>query len=279
MKTINCRGNLMTLESPKIMGILNITPDSFFDGGKYQEKEKIEQRIKEMIAQGVDIIDVGAFSSRPGAAEVTEKEELERLEKALKLIREIDTKICVSVDTFRAYIASYVVKNYEVDIINDIYAGFGSEKMLETIADLHVPYIMMHMQGTPATMQKNPQYQNIVADIIKFFSERINKATYLGINDIIIDPGFGFGKTIAHNYELMNRLEEFQIFDQPLLVGVSRKSMIYKFINIKPENSLPGTIALNTIALLKGASFLRVHDVAEAVQMLKVVEKMKQFEK
>ncbi len=279
MKTINCRGNLMTLESPKIMGILNITPDSFFDGGKYQEKEKIEQRIKEMIAQGVDIIDVGAFSSRPGAAEVTEKEELERLEKALKLIREIDTKICVSVDTFRAYIASYVVKNYEVDIINDIYAGFGSEKMLETIADLHVSYIMMHMQGTPATMQKNPQYQNIVADIIKFFSERINKATYLGINDIIIDPGFGFGKTIAHNYELMNRLEEFQIFDQPLLVGVSRKSMIYKFINIKPENSLPGTIALNTIALLKGASFLRVHDVAEAVQMLKVVEKMKQFEK
>ena len=278
MKTINCKGNLITLQSPKIMGILNITPDSFFDGGKYLQRDKITQRIKEMIAQGADIIDVGAYSSRPGAAEVSEEEELFRLEKALEIIRKISTDICVSVDTFRANIASYTVKNYEVDIINDIYAGLGSEKMLETISNLHVPYIMMHMQGTPATMQKNPHYENIVADIIKFFSQRLNKAALLGINDVIIDPGFGFGKTIEHNYELMNRLEEFQIFDQALLVGISRKSMIYKYLNISPDNSLPGTIALNTIALLKGASILRVHDVAEAIQTMKVVEKMKETE-
>ena len=273
MNTINCNGDLLSLSTPKVMGIVNITPDSFFDGGKYTDAKEIEERIDKCINEGADIIDFGAYSSRPGADNVTEKEELYRLEKALDIIRKKNTDICVSVDTFRANVAKLVVENYNVDIINDIYAGLGSSNMLETISKLNVPYIMMHMQGTPATMQKNPTYNDIVADIIKFFSERIKKTSIIGINDVIIDPGFGFGKTIEHNYELMNRLEEFQIFDNPLLVGISRKSMIYKYLNLNPNNSLPGTISLNTIALLKGASIIRVHDVAEAVQTLKIVRK------
>ncbi|MBN2893936.1 MAG: dihydropteroate synthase [Bacteroidales bacterium] len=272
---INCNGNLLSLAKPKIMGILNITPDSFFDGGKNTEVDQILNRAKKILSEGADIIDVGACSSRPNANDVSETEEIDRLSKALTLIRKHFPDACISVDTFRANVAKFVVENFKVDIINDIFAGFGDEKMLETIRNLQIPYIMMHMQGTPKTMQQNPQYDDVVLDIIKFFSERINKATLLGINDIIIDPGFGFGKTIEHNYELMRRLEEFEIVDYPLLVGVSRKSMIYKSLEITAEESLPGTIVLNTIALQKGAKILRVHDVAEAVQTLKIVSLVK----
>lgn len=275
MKEITCNGELINLDYPKIMGILNVTPDSFYDGGKYTSKEQIIERLKIIVNQGADIIDIGAYSSRPGAADVSEKEEIERLINVLEIARELYPQFCISVDTFRANVAKFVVENYAVNIINDIYAGLGSENMLETIAKLNVSYIMMHMQGNPSNMQKNPEYKDIVFDIIKFFSERIKKSNLLGINDIIIDPGFGFGKTIEHNYELLNRLEEFSIFDEPLLVGISRKSMIYKYLNLTAEQCLPGTDALNTISLIKGASILRVHDVAETKQVIAIVQKMK----
>lgn len=270
---MNCRGKLIDLDSPKVMGILNITPDSFYDGGKYNEESEILSRTKKIIDEGADFIDIGAYSSRPNAKDVTEKEEIIRLEKALKIVRKNYPDAIISVDTFRANVARFAVENYEVDIINDIYAGFGDEKMLKTIRNLQVPYIMMHIQGTPKTMQNNPQYNDIILDIIKYFSERIRTATLLGINDLIIDPGFGFGKTIEHNYELMKRLHEFSIVDYPMLIGISRKSMIYKALDITPNDALPGTIALNTIALQKGAKILRVHDVAEAVQTVKIFEK------
>lgn len=270
---INCKGKLISLDKPLVMGILNVTPDSFYDGGKYTEKEQILNRVGHIIDEGATIVDVGAYSSKPNAAEVSEKEEITRLTSALEIIRKKFPEICISVDTFRSNIARFVVENFEVDIINDIYAGLADEKMFETISDLNIPYIMMHIQGTPQTMQNNPQYEDVVLDIIKFFSERINKATLLGINDIIIDPGFGFGKTIDQNYELLKRLDEFSIVDYPILVGISRKSMIYKSLNITPEESLTGTIALNTIALQKGAKILRVHDVNEAVEAIKMVQK------
>ena len=273
--TINCKGELIDLSKPLIMGILNITPDSFFDGGKYIQQEAILQRATEIIEQGADIIDIGAYSSRPGADEVAEDEEYRRLSKALEIIRKSFPTSCISVDTFRANIAQKVVENHEVDIINDISAGIFDDKMIQTVAKLNVPYIMMHIQGTPATMQNNPTYDDVVLDIIKYFSERINKATLLGINDIIIDPGFGFGKTLEHNYELLNRLDEFEMLDYPILVGLSRKSMIYKALGITPAESLAGTIALNTVALQKGANILRVHDVAEAEQTVQVFAKLK----
>ncbi len=273
--SLNCNGKLLDLSMPKIMGILNITPDSFFDGGKYLTENQLLMQTQKMLLEGADIIDIGAYSSRPGAKDVPTAEELKRLDFALKIIRKKFPDICISVDTFRSDIAKFVVENYNVNIINDIFAGAGSENMLETIANLNVPYIMMHIQGTPQNMQNNPQYTDIIEDILFYFSEKIKKATLLGINDIIIDPGFGFGKTIDHNYELMQRLDELKIADYPLLVGISRKSMIYKYLNIKPQDALPGTIALNTIALLKGASILRVHDVAEAVQTVKIVQKLK----
>jgi dihydropteroate synthase len=274
MNTINCNGFLLDLSEPKIMGILNVTPDSFFDGGKYYNDTQIELRTKQILEQGADIIDVGAYSSRPGANDVPENEEIKRLDNALSIVRKNFPDACISVDTFRANVAKYVIEKYNVQIINDIYAGQADNKMLETVAKYNRTYIMMHMQGTPQTMQNNPHYNDVVNDIIYFFSEKIKKAALLGINDIIIDPGFGFGKTIEHNYQLMNRLDEFSIIEKPILVGISRKSMIYKFLNIKPDDALTGTIVLNTIALLKGASILRVHDVQDAVHTLKIVQKI-----
>ena len=273
MKSINCKGKLLNFETPLVMGILNVTPDSFYDGGNYTQKHEIISKVEQLLKEGASIIDVGAFSSKPYAEDVSEKDEISRLNIALKTIRAKYPEICISVDTFRSNVAKFVVENYEVDIINDIYAGFGDEKMLATISDLNVVYVMMHMQGTPKTMQKKPHYDNIVLDIIKFFSERINKATLYGINDIIIDPGFGFGKTIEHNFKLLQKLHEFKIIDYPLLVGLSRKSMIYKTLNITPAEALPATVALNTMALLKGAKILRVHDVNEAVQSIKMTQK------
>ncbi len=273
--TINCNGKLLDLSQPVVMGILNVTPDSFYDGGKYTEEEKIYRRVKQILDEGAEIIDVGAYSSRPGAEDVPPEKELKRLAKALDVINKHFPGACISVDTFRAEIAKYVVENHGVGMINDIMGG-ADEKMFETIARLQVPYVLMHIKGTPQTMQNNPVYDDVVAEIIAYLSEKTDKLRYLGVNDIIIDPGFGFGKTIDHNYQILKHLDEFKIFEMPLLVGISRKSMIYKYLGITPAEALPGTIALNTVALLKGANILRVHDVAETKQTIAVVNKLLQ---
>lgn len=270
--TIKLGDTLYDLSSPIIMGILNVTPDSFYDGGKYSEDDLILKRVSEMIEEGVDIIDVGAVSTRPGSKDPGEDEEIKRLEKALKIIRKHYPKIYLSVDTYRSSIAEFVVKEFNVNIINDITAGRYSNDMFSKIALLDVPYIMMHMQGTPETMQINPTYKDLLNDLIDFFKERIIKARETGIRDIIIDPGFGFGKTLEHNYKILKNLEIFEIFELPILVGVSRKSMIYKLLNTTPDNALNGTTVVNTIALMKNVNILRVHDVKEAKEILKIIE-------
>ena len=265
----------MDLSSPKVMGILNVTPDSFYDGNRYFSEAKIRDRIEAMIEEGADIIDIGAVSSRPGADMFDEDTEWKRLHKVLPLIKNYLTKICFSIDTFRAIIAQRAVREFGIGMINDISAGNMDEMMFQTVANLNVPYVMMHMQGTPQTMQDNPEYDNVSQDVIRYFAEKVAKLKLLGVNDIIIDPGFGFGKTIDHNYQLMRELNNFKIFDLPILVGVSRKSMIFRLLNITPEESLPGTIVLNTMALLQGANILRVHDVREAAQAVAIIEKCK----
>ena len=257
------------------MGILNVTPDSFFDGGNYTDPEKIEQRIIQLIEEGADIIDIGAQSTRPGAIPVSEAEEWKRLLPALELVRDKFNHICFSLDTFRSTIAQKAVLEYGIGIINDISAGDMDTHMFETIKKLNIPYIIMHMQGTPETMQKAPYYDDVTLDIIKYFSEKTRKLFELGVNDIIIDPGFGFGKTLEHNYELLNNLEKFKIFDLPVLVGISRKSMIYKLLQTTPQQALNGTTVLNTVALLKGAQILRVHDVKEAKEAVLLTHYLK----
>ena len=272
-QTINCNGELIDLSTPKVMGILNITPDSFYDGGKYNSDKDLLIQIEKMLSDGCDIFDIGAYSSRPGADDVSEDEELRRLSNTLKIIRKEFPKIIISVDTFRSNIAKVVVNDFKVDIINDISAGELDSKMFETIADLNVPYIIMHMQGTPDTMQMNPQYNNVVKDIIKYFSEKLEKLKLLGVNDVIIDPGFGFGKNIDHNYQLLKYLDDFKIFELPVLVGVSRKSMIFKELSISSGEALNGTTVINTLALQGGANILRVHDVLEAKQTIQLYNK------
>lgn len=269
-KTINCKGKIIDLSKPIVMGILNITSDSFFDGNKYTKPETIAQRAENILSEGATIIDIGACSTRPGAVQISPREELRKLSEALEIINKKFPDTIISVDTYNSSVAKKVVENYNVAIINDISAGNIDPKMLETIALLGVPYVLMHMKGTPQTMQNNPQYNNILKEMTLFFSEKINFAAKLGINDIIIDPGFGFGKTIEHNYLLFNQLDKFKIFDLPVLIGISRKSMIYKPLNISADDSLPSTIALNAIALQKGVNILRVHDVKEAVQLIKI---------
>nr|WP_321452363.1 dihydropteroate synthase [uncultured Carboxylicivirga sp.] len=273
-KTINLKGQLYNWENPMVMGILNITPDSFYDGGKYQLQTNILQRCNSIIEQGAQIIDIGAYSSRPGAKDVSEQEELKRLADALGWIRKVYPDVIISVDTFRASVAENVVKDYEVDIINDIAAGELDEKMFETVARLNVPYIMMHMQGTPQNMQQNPQYKNLIQEVSLYFARKVQQLTWLGVNDIIIDPGFGFAKTLDHNYQLLRELKQLQLFKLPMLIGVSRKSMIYKLLDIQPSDALNGTTAINTIALLNGANILRVHDVKEAVECVKLVQQL-----
>ncbi len=271
LMTINIRGELVDLSNPVVMGILNITPDSFYDGGKYETDKTIIERCEQIVSEGGSIIDVGAYSSRPGADDVPEEEEWRRVENALNLIRKDLPDVWLSLDTFRSGIARRAVEEYGVDIINDIYGGNADDKMFETIGELKVPYILMHMQGTPKTMQNDPQYGDVVADISLFFSQKVNELHSYGVNDIILDPGFGFGKTPEHNYELLKRLKEFGLHNLPLCVGLSRKSMIYKALDVLPEDSLNGTTVLNTIALLNGANILRVHDVKEAVESVKLV--------
>ncbi len=278
-RSINCRGKLLNLHKKRVMGILNVTSDSFFDGGKYLDCEGMTKRIDEIISEGADIIDVGAFSSRPGAKEIGEKTEREMLIPALNIIRKRYPDVIISVDTYRSSIADFVVKEFGVDIINDITSGDGDSNMFETIAKLSVPYIMMHMQGIPATMQNSPVYNNVSLDIIKYFTGKVDKLRYLGVSDIIIDPGFGFGKTLEHNYELLSKLNSFAIFELPILVGLSRKSMISKVIDVDAENALYGTVAANIIALQNGADILRVHDVKAAKDTVSIFEKYNSINK
>ena len=278
MKTplyINVNGKLMDLSEPQVMGILNVTPDSFYAGSRGVTNGYILDRCQQILDEGASIIDIGAYSSRPNAQHISAEEEMSRLRTGLELIRKNHPEAIVSVDTFRADIARMCVEEYGVAIINDISAGNMDEQMFSTIARLGVPYIIMHMKGTPQNMQENPQYDHFLKEIFYYFSEKVQKLRDLGAKDIIIDPGFGFGKTIEHNYELMNHLEEFHLFELPILVGISRKSMIYKLLGSNPEEALNGTTALNTIALTKGAHILRVHDVKEAVECVKIVQKMK----
>lgn len=273
-KYINVNGRLLDLSTPQVMGILNVTPDSFFAGSRAQTVEDITARARQIIDEGASIIDVGAYSSRPGAEHISAEEELQRLRAGLEILNKNHPDAVISVDTFRADVAKVCVREYGVAIINDIAAGEMDAKMFETVAELNVPYIMMHMQGTPQNMQKEPHYGNLMKEVFMYFAEKVQKLRDLRVNDIILDPGFGFGKTLEHNYELMNNLQEFGIFELPLLVGVSRKSMITRLLGLKADEALNGTTVLNTIALQKGADILRVHDVKEAVQAVKIVEKM-----
>ncbi len=268
--SLNCRGKLINLSTPKIMGILNVTPDSFYDGGKFQTRKEILKKTRQMIEEGASIIDVGAYSSRPGAEHISAETELQRLGFALDAIRTNFSDLILSADTFRSEVAFMAVKDYEVDIINDISAGSADKNMINTIAGLNVPYVMMHIKGTPQNMQKNPTYDNVVEELINYFSEKIQKAKLSGICDIIIDPGFGFGKTLEHNYQILNRLDDFKIFELPVLVGLSRKSMVYNALDTNPSGALNGTTVLNTIAIMNGANILRVHDVKEAAQTIKL---------
>ncbi len=271
--TINCKGQLIDLSMPKVMGILNVTPDSFFDGGSYKNEKEFLERAEKMSNEGATFIDVGAYSSKPNAQFVSEQEEIARILPVVKLLQKEFPDLLLSIDTFRAEVARVCIENGAV-MINDISAGKLDDTMLETIAKHQVPYCMMHMKGTPQTMQTHTQYENIVKEMLFYFSERIALARKLGINDIIVDPGFGFAKTVDQNYEVMQKLELFQMLDLPLLAGISRKSMIYKVLDINAEMALNGTTVLNTIALTKGAKILRVHDVKEAVECVRLFNKL-----
>lgn len=272
---INVNGSLLDLSQPRVMGILNVTPDSFYAGSRTQTEAEIVRRVKQIVSEGAAIIDIGAYSSRPNADNVSAKEEMERLRMGLKILFEIQPDAVVSVDTFRADVARMCVEEYGVAIINDIAAGEMDANMFHTVAALNVPYIMMHMQGTPQSMQQHPHYDNLLKEVFLYFARKVQQLRDLGVKDIILDPGFGFGKTMEHNYELLSHLEEFRIFELPLLVGVSRKSMIYRLLDITPQEALNGTTVLDTICLLKGADILRVHDVKEAVETVRIVQAMR----
>lgn len=271
MITLNLRGRLLELREPQIMGILNVTPDSFFSESRTPDEEHIAQRVKQMMNDGADMIDIGGYSSRSGANDVSTEEEMNRLRRGLRIIRKLYPDVPVSVDTFRADVARMCIEEEGADIINDISGGMMDRQMFRTVAQLHVPYIMMHMQGTPDSMQLAPHYENLRQEVMLYFAERIDRLCQMGAKDIIVDPGFGFGKTMEHNYELMAHLEDFHVFGLPLLVGISRKSMIYKLLGGTPQTSLNGTTVLNTIALTKGAHILRVHDVKEAAEAKRIV--------
>ena len=272
---INTGGKLLDLEIPKVMGILNITPDSFYTGSRYIADEEILKAAIEMLGDGADILDIGGYSSRPGAKDISPEEESKRVLKAIKLINRELPQAIISVDTFRADVARQAVVECGASMINDISGGDADNKMFSVLENLNVPYIMMHMKGNPGTMQNNPVYEDVVADILKWFGERIFKLKSAGVKDLIIDPGFGFGKTIDQNFELLKRLGDFSIAGLPVLVGVSRKSMIWKTLNITADVALNGTTALNAVAIFNGADILRVHDVKEAVQTVMLVRKIK----
>ncbi|MBO5585578.1 MAG: dihydropteroate synthase [Bacteroidaceae bacterium] len=271
--TLNVRGRLLDLSKPQVMGILNVTPDSFYAGSRMKTEEAVRRRVRQIIAEGGSMIDVGAYSSRPGAADVSAGEEMERLRRGMRIVREEAPEIPVSVDTFRADVAKMAVEELGVDIINDISGGELDKEMFKTVAKLGVPYILMHMKGTPQTMQQAPHYEDLMKEVMLYFAEKVQQLRDLGQKDIVLDPGYGFAKTIDHNYELLKHQEMLEVFELPLLVGVSRKSMIYRFLGSSPEEALNGTTVLNTLALQKGANILRVHDVKEAVEVVRLVEK------
>ena len=271
--TINIKGKLLDFTFPKIMGILNITPDSFFDGGKYNSKGEILKQVEKMIISGAEIIDIGGYSSRPGANDISVKKELDRVIPTIKLIKEKYPSIIVSIDTFRSKVAKESIIS-GADLVNDISGGNLDSKMFKTVSKYKVPYILMHMRGNPSNMMNKTLYDDVTKDICKYFSERIALAKSAGINDIIIDPGFGFSKTTNQNYELLNNLDFFKQLHRPIIVGVSRKSMIYKTLNTTPKNALNGSSVLHTISLMKGANILRTHDVKEAVECVKIFKQL-----
>lgn len=274
--TLNLNGQLLDLSTPRVMGILNVTPDSFYSSSRKQSEQEIISRIEEIVQEGGDFIDVGAYSSRPDATHISQEEEMERLKKGLTLIQKVAPHIPVSVDTFRAEIARICVEEYGAALINDISAGEMDANMFDTISRLKVPYIMMHMQGTPQNMQQAPHYDHLIQEILVYFSKKKAQLQAAGLKDIIIDPGFGFGKTVQHNYELLHHMDDLHILECPILVGLSRKSMIYKVLNTDPQQALNGTSVLHTIALLKGAHILRVHDVKECTEVIKLIKEYNQ---
>ena len=271
--TLNCKGNLVDLASPKVMGILNVTPDSFFDGGKYKSDSDFLKQTEKMLLEGATFIDVGAYSSKPGAVHISQEIELNRIVPVIDLLLKNFPEILISIDTFRAEVAKKTIENGAA-LINDISGGKMDANMFATVANLQVPYILMHMLGTPQNMQKNPVYKDITQEIISFFAAQILKLHQLKLNDIIIDVGFGFGKTTAHNFEILKNLSLFKSLDAPILAGVSRKSMLYKTLDISAQEALNATTSANTIALLNGANILRVHDVKEAVEAVKIVNQI-----
>lgn len=275
-KVLNCKGKLISLNEPVVMGIVNITPDSFFEGSRFRTSDAIKHRAEEIIAQGGKIIDVGGFSTRPGATDVSEEEECERVCMAVEAIRSVDHEIPISIDTFRAKVAKESIGRCGADIINDISGGLIEDGIFEAAAELHAPYILMHTAGhTVQEMQQKYDYENITKDIFRYFAEKISRLRELGVNDIILDPGFGFAKDIAQNYELMAHMDLFQQFGLPILVGISRKRMIWQVLGCNANESLNGVTALNTISLMKGADILRVHDVKEAVEAIKLFNELK----
>ena len=271
---INANGKLLDLSTPCVMGILNATPDSFYAGSRMQTEAQIARRVEQMAQEGAGIMDVGAYSSRSGAADVSAKDEMERLRTALGVVRRLQPDAIVSVDTFRADVARMCVEEYGAAIINDISGGELDKDMFATVARLQVPYVLMHMQGTPQDMQQRPHYDSLLEDVFLYFARKVQQLRDLGVKDIILDPGFGFGKTLEHNYELLAHLEDFRIFELPLLAGVSRKSMIYRLLDATPAEALNGTTVVHSICLLKGADILRVHDVRQAVEAVKIIMKM-----
>ena len=274
---MNVKGRLLDLSTPQVMGILNVTPDSFYSDSRMQTEKDIADRAQQIIDEGASIIDIGAYSSRANAEHISAEEEMNRLRTGLEILNRNHPDAVISVDTFRAEVAEQCVKEYGVAMINDISAGEMDNRMFATVAELGVPYIMMHMQGTPQNMQNEPHYDNLMKEVFLYFATKVQQLRDLGVKDIILDPGFGFGKTLEHNYELMAHLDEFSVFELPLLVGVSRKSMIYKLVGGTPQDSLNGTTVLDTVALMKGAHILRVHDVREAVEAVRMTEKIKHY--
>ena len=277
MYTLSIHGQLLSLHEPQVMGILNITPDSFYSGSRTEAEDDICRRLHQLMDEGADMIDVGAYSTRPGADDVSEEEEMERLRRGLRVVRREFPEVPVSVDTFRASVARMAVEEEGADIVNDISGGDMDRQMFRTVARLHVPYVLMHIQGVPRTMQQAPHYDNVRREVMVHLAERVDLLHQMGVADVVVDPGFGFGKTLDHNYELMEHLEDFHELGCPLLVGISRKSMIYKLVGGTPQTALNGTTVLNTVALLKGAHILRVHDVAPAVEAKKMYLKLKSF--
>ena len=273
--SINLAGELISFSKPVVMGIVNVTPDSFYDGGKLDDEKVLLRMVEKMINDGAAIIDVGGISTRPGAPLISTKIELDRLLPAVKAVRKAFPEIPVSIDTFRSWVAVRVIDEIGPIIVNDISGGTLDSKMFETVGKMEVPYILTHIQGTPKNMQENPEYDDVVKDISTFFGDKVKRLTKLGVKDVIIDPGFGFGKNPDHNYDLLNRLDSFKVFQLPVMVGLSRKSVVCKALKVNPENALNGTSVVNTLALLGGADILRVHDVKEAAEAIQIFEALK----